>query len=371
MQASTNRDRLLWLAGAAALAVLFTQTLERAHRPGGIDLTTYLEAARAVQRGESPYGLAVPFPYIYPPFLAFALIPLAALPADVALVIWFTASAAAIVWAARATVLIAYPELRPRRLTPFLAALFAVTFTVLQSNLRNGQVNFLVVALAVGALASAAAVPRAVNWALAMVIKVVPGALAPFFVRRREWGVCAAATAAVAALCAVPALTLGAQVMPLTREYVTSFLAGSFAAPAAPPLDFSLGGMLALASGRDGRWLRLLGVALPVLLAFALDLRAGEGRRADACAFTLYLAVIPLASPKSEVHHLAFVLPAAALAFGTAWFRIDRRSPLIPLLGVALGTYAAALGLRAWSGPLWFVSVSALACALGVLMNRR
>jgi alpha-1,2-mannosyltransferase len=370
MPPSTNRDRLLWVAGAAALAVLFDQTLARADRPGGIDLTTYLEAARAVQRGENPYTLPLAFPYIYPPFLAFALIPLAALPGDAALAIWVAASAAAIVWALRSTLLSAYPELGRRPLTPFLAALFAVAFPVLQSNVRNGQVNFLVIALAVGALAAGPAVPRGVCWALAIVVKIVPAALAPFFVRRREWAVCAAAAASLAALCVMPALTMGARVAPMAREYATSFLAGSFGAAADATLDFSLGGMLAWAYGADGPGVRLLGLALPVGLAFAVDLRTTDDRRARACAFALYLTVIPLASPKSEVHHLAFALPGAALAFATAWFRIDRRPSLTLALAVALAAHVLALALPAWRNPLWFVSVSALACALGVLCTR-
>jgi hypothetical protein len=365
----SNRDRLLWLAGATALALLFAQTWTRAHRPGGIDLTTYLEAARAVQRGESPYALPVPFPYIYPPFLAFALIPLAALPADVSLSIWFAASVAAIVWAVRAMLTEASPEHAEK--TPFLAALFVATFPIVQSNLRNGQVNFIVIALAAGAFVARHAAGRAVCWALGIAIKLVPGVLAPFFVRRGEWRVCGLAAAALAALLLLPAATFGAQIIPLTREYVTAFLGGSFGGPStASPLDFSLGGMLALALGTDGWWLRLLGAVLPVAAAFAVDLRTRSGTRADAYAFALYLAIIPLASPKSEVHHLAFALPAAALAFGAVWVRIDRSASLMAWLSVALATYAAALTIRPWSGACWFTSLSALVGGLCLLITR-
>ena len=360
---------MLWLAGAAALVVLFAQTWTRAHRPGGIDLTTYLEAARAVQRGESPYALAVPFPYIYPPFLAVALIPLAAMPADVSLVIWFVASVAAIVWATRAMLVAAYPGLRAGQLTPFLALFFAASFPILQNNLRNAQVNFIVIALTAGAFARHTATGRAVCWAVSIAIKLVPGVLAPFFLRRGEWRVCALSAAALAALLLVPAITLGAQVIPLTREYAASFLGGSFGGAATPPLDFSLGGMLALASRNDGRWVRLLGTLLPVAAAFAADVRARPSVHADAYAFALYLAIIPLASPKSEVHHLAFALPATALAFGALWFRISRSLLLFALLGGTLVAYVAALAIRPWSGVLYFVSLIALACATTLLMN--
>ncbi len=370
MASPPKRDQLLWLLGAAALAVLFAQTWTRAHRPGGIDLTTYLEAARAVQRVENPYALSLAFPYVYPPFFAFALIPLAYVPADLALLIWFTASVGAIVWACHEVLMLAYPELRARSVTPFLATLFAVAYTVFQSNLRNAQVNFIIVALAIAALRARATPARGVDWALATVIKIVPGVLAPYYVCRREWRTCAMAALALIALCLAPAVTLGAQVVSLHREYATTFLAGSFAG-AGQELDFSLGGMLALAVGAEGRWVRLLGVALPVAIAFVADCRAGRTARVNAFAFALYLAVIPLASPKSEVHHLAFALPAAALAFGAVWFELERRQPLPALLVMTLTTYLAALLVQAWTGPLLFVSLCALTGGLCALMTRK
>jgi hypothetical protein len=386
---SSRRDRLLWVAGgAAALAVLFVQTWTRAHRPGGIDLTTYLEAARAIRIGQNPYTLPLPFPYIYPPFVAFALIPLAYIPGDVALFVWFAASVAALWWSTRQVLTLAYPELRARSFTPFLVALFGVTYTVLQSNLRNGQVNPIVIALAVGALtaysAGRPATPKlaktdarerrrdaALCWAAAIAIKIVPATLAPFYVRRGEWRVCGLAFVAFVALCLVPAVTLGAQVVSLNRAYVTAFLAGSFGgAGGGDALDFSLGGVLALISGVDGPWLRAFGAMVPIAGAFAADVRAPQAPRTDAIAFALYLAVIPLASPKSEVHHLAFALPGAALAFAAWRFGLEPpRLPLITVLGITVASYLAALVATAWSGPLFFVSLTGLAGALVLLLR--
>lgn len=370
MASPPKRDRLLWLLGAAALAVLFAQTWTRAHRPGGIDLTTYLEAARALRRGENPYALSLAFPYVYPPLFAFALIPLTYVPADLALLVWFAASVGAIVWACHEVLMLAYPQLRAGRVTPFLATLFAVAYTVFQSNLRNAQVNFVIVALAIAALRARATPARGVYWALATVIKIVPGVLAPYYVCRREWRVCAMAVLALIALSLAPAVTLGAQVASLHREYATTFLAGSFAG-SGQQLDFSLGGMLALAVGADRRWFRLLGVALPVAIALVADCRAGRAARVDAFAFALYLAVIPLASPKSEMHHLAFALPAAALASGAVWFELERRQPLPALLSLTLVAYLAALLVRPWTAPLLFVSLCALAGAMCAIMNRK
>ena len=350
--------------------VLFAQTWTRAHRAGGIDLTTYLAAARAVEQGQSPYSLPLAFPYVYPPFLAFALIPLSHLPDDVALAIWFGLSVAAIVWALRHTLRAAFTELRSASVTPVLAVLIGVSYPIFQSNLRNAQVNFFVVALAVAAVSARSPAGRAIGWAAAVAIKIVPAALAPFFVRRGQWRVCLVAAIVLCAACLLPGVTLGASVVPLTRDYGTSFLGGGFsAAGSAPALDFSLGGLLVRLSGVDGPFMRLLGAALPLLAAFAIDLRSRADSTGDARMLSLYLAMIPLASPKSEVHHAAFALPAAAVVLSAVWFRLDRRPLLMGLLGLAAVAYACALVPSGWSSPLWFAALVALAAATSYVVS--
>jgi hypothetical protein len=400
------------LLGAAASVTLFVQTWSRAHRPGGIDLTTYLEAARAVLRGDSPYALSSPFPYIYPPFLAFALIPLVGLPADLALVAWFIASLSAIVWSTREVLTLAYPELSGRSLTPFIAALFVGMYPVLQSNLRNGQVNPIVVSLAIAGLAARLArarspgnpesprddspegpprapvarrvdrgwedwrVREALCWAAAIAIKIVPAVLAPFYLRRRDWRVCAEAASGVIVLCLIPFVTLGHSVGPLTRDYVVWFLAGSFsAAPAGGSLAFSLGAMLMLVGGPIRPWLRVVAAVLPVAVVFVADRRGRTGPSTDPFAYALYLAVIPLASPKSEVHHLLFAMPLATLAFGAWWWRPASRRPLpTALLGLSAACYLAAivgpLAGSGASGVLFFLSLAALVGAAIGMMTR-
>jgi hypothetical protein len=362
---SPRRDRLLWLLGGAASAVLLAQTWTRAHRAGGIDLTTYLEAAKAVERGGSPYALPVAFPYIYPPFLAFALIPLTHLPRDLVLVVWFAASIGAIVWSLRAVVRAGLPQVRARPLTPFFAVLIAALYPVFQSNLRNGQVNFFVTALAVAALVGSGDARRGVAWGVATAIKVMPAAVAPFFVRRLQWRVGAAAVAALVLVCLVPVLALGAALVPLTMQYGSSFLGSSFrVAWSASSIDFSMGGVLTRTSGVDSEAVRRLATALPLVAVFAVDLFAPRTSSADARLFSMYLAAIPLASPKSEVHHLAFALPAAAIALGAVWFGVDRRRWLLLFLAVSAAAYAAAIASTPWSGLFWFSALVALLCAM-------
>src|SRR5688572_33351204 len=90
------RSRILAAAAVVATIVLGAQTWHKAFRPGGNDLTSYLLSARALWDGQSPYGLDTPFPYIYPLFLAFAIVPLAILPYGAAVIGWFAASVAAL-----------------------------------------------------------------------------------------------------------------------------------------------------------------------------------------------------------------------------------------------------------------------------------
>jgi hypothetical protein len=356
-----KRDQLIWVLGAAASAVLFSQTWVRFHRPGGIDLTTYLAAARAVRAGESPYSLPLPFPYIYPPVVAFAMIPLTLLPSDAVLVSWFAASLVAMVWALRRVLLAAHPALRGSDLTPFFAVLLVAMYPIVQSNLRNAQVNIFVIALAIAALGADHVARRGTSWAGAIAIKILPAGLAPYFVRRGEWGLIALTCIVLGALCIVPAIALGSSVIPITRAYVVSFLGGGFAGAAAA-LDFSLGGMVARFTGIDGRGVRLVCAALPLLIAFAIDTRTRPERQSDARMFALYLAVIPLASPKSEVHHVAFALPAAAAVLADVWFHLSRSLALRFLLAGAAVAYACALAAPpVWSGPLWFAALTMLA----------
>src|SRR2546426_7207150 len=145
------------VAWAAVLcAVLFAQTYVRAQRPNGIDLTSYLLSADVLRHGGSPYLLPTPFPYLYPATLAFLLIPLAFVPARVAVLVWFALNVAAVVWSIRTVVLNARPDIAARSadVALFLAVFFTFFFTIAQSNLRNGQVNFIVFALCVSAALS-------------------------------------------------------------------------------------------------------------------------------------------------------------------------------------------------------------------------
>ena len=354
------------LAWAALLgAVLLWQTLVRAARPDGIDLTSYLLSARALAHGASPYLLATPFPYLYPATLAFLLIPLAMAPSIVALVAWFALNAFAAVWSVRRVALCVRPDLeqRPETVAVLLAVFFTVFFPIVQSNLRNGQVTFIVLALCVGAALG----PRsAFLWSSAIAIKLVPLVLLPYFAFRRRWPWILQAAVSCVVLLLVPAAVAGAKITHIYRQYTDVLFAASFA-PGRDPFDFSLAGAIAAVTATPATpALRISAAA--VVVGWILQTDGRRLRHEHARPLTLYLLGIPLASPKSEIHHLAFLLPAAAMIAAGWWWPSDHRNHLFTIAAIAAAAlYLAATVIPLARGPLY----CAMMISAGVALMKR
>ena len=408
------------VAWAAVLcAVLFAQTYVRAQRPNGIDLTSYLQSADVLRHGGSPYVLPTPFPYLYPATLALLLIPLTFVPATVAVIVWFALSVAAAVWSIRTVVLSARPDLEARSadLALLLAVFFTCFFTVAQSNLRNGQVNFIVLALCVSAgllFSTGAGAPRApqrgcrvgdpamsaravadasrqtarhdtparlprwgprhgrrrslidlpaLSWSMAVAMKIVPFALLPYFMLRRSWRWMLVSVALIAAWCLLPAVVVGTRIVDIYEQYWRVFLATSVA-PRVQPLDFSLAGTIAWITGAPlTPVLEVSGAAVVLGWIIAVD---GRRLRVETVRpLALYLLAIPLVSPQSEVHHLAFMLPAAAIVAGALWWdwgRVGRRQQISAAIAATL--YLAATATPIATGPLFCASLIAFGVAL-------
>ncbi|OLC83704.1 MAG: hypothetical protein AUH72_03760 [Acidobacteria bacterium 13_1_40CM_4_65_8] len=409
------------VAWAAVLcAVLFAQTYVRAQRPNGIDLTSYLLSADVLRHGGSPYVLPTPFPYLYPATLAFLVIPLTFVPATVAVIVWFALSVAAAVWSIRTVVLNARPDLEARSadLALLLAVFFTCFFTVAQSNLRNGQVNFIVLALCVAAALNAdggvddsqrdredAAAPAAMpsgpplgisdssrrgwrgpqrgsrvgvpwgpaagakklagtlSWSLAVAIKLMPLALFPYFMLRRSWRWMIVSVFLIVAWCLLPAVVVGTRIVDIYEQYWRVFLATSVA-PRVQPLDFSLAGTIAWMTGAPlTPVLEVSGAAVVLGWIIAVD---GRRLRVETIRpLALYLLAIPLVSPQSEVHHLAFMLPAAAIVAGALWWdwgRVGRRQQISAAIAATL--YLAATATPIATGPVFCASLIAFGVAL-------
>jgi len=383
--------------GAVLCAVLLAQTYTRAMRPNGNDLTSYLLSADVVFHGGSPYLLPTPFPYVYPPTLAFLLIPLTVVPAVAAMLVWFALNVAAVVWCTRAIVLTVRPGARAAELAPFLALFFTVFFTIAQSNLRNGQVNFIVLALSVftalsscgetGQLFSTgggapppphtdAAAERqtarhgrrrfrpvpALSWSLAIAIKILPLVLVPYFMLRRSWQWTIVSVVLIAAWCLLPAVVVGRRIVDIYEQFGRVLAATSLSRIEA--LDFSLAGTISwITRAPLTPVLEASGAAVVLGWIIAVD---GRRLRVETLRpLALYLLAIPLVSPHSEVHHLAFMLPAAAVVAGALWWdwhSAGRRQQLSAVVAVTL--YLVATATPFFPGPLFFASLIAFGVAL-------
>jgi uncharacterized integral membrane protein len=302
-------------ASAIALALLVlvfaVQTWRKAHRPDGNDLTSYLAASRALLEGTNPYEVATPFPYIYPLFSALMLIPLTAVPYYAAVLLWFALSVAALAWVLAWVARQEKSDGRGRDAVPIAAIVLILLAETVQNNLLNGQVNFVVLAFCIAAIrAGSTALASAGWWGAAIATKILPLGVAPWWVLRGRIGVVIAAVAFAVALALAPAIIAGAPAVDWTASYLHGFVGPSLQAGAsADALQFSLYWLVSRAVP-DVSWLPLAS-ALVVIAAAALADARRRSRADDHLAFAMYLAVIPLASPKSETHHLAFVLPAA------------------------------------------------------------
>jgi alpha-1,2-mannosyltransferase len=302
-------------ASAIALALLVllfaVQTWRKAHRPDGNDLTSYLAASRALVDGTNPYEVATPFPYIYPLFSALVLIPLTVVPYGVAVLLWFALSIAALAWVLVRVARREDPGGRARDAVPIAAVVLILLAEIVQNNLLNGQVNFVVLAFCMAAILAGSTALASAGWlGAAIATKILPLGVAPWWVLRGRILVVAAAVAVAVALALAPALIAGAPALEWSAAYLRGFIGPSLQTGAsADTLQFSLYWLVSHLAP-DVSWLPLACALVVMAGATLVDARR-RSRADDHLAFAMYLAVIPLASPKSETHHLAFVVPAA------------------------------------------------------------
>lgn len=143
------------LAGAAAVFFVL-DVRQRARTDRGpkfhrTDLTVYLAAADALDRGDDPYDATSPrgWRYVYPPLLAVVAQPLARLDVKDAALVVYVASVLSLAFAARAT----SRSLGTRGPLAVGLALLAASPFLVQA-LQRGQVTVVLLALQVGALAA-------------------------------------------------------------------------------------------------------------------------------------------------------------------------------------------------------------------------
>jgi hypothetical protein len=348
--------------------VLLVQTYRKAMRPDGYDFTSYLQSAEALTSGADPYHTPTPFPYIYPLFLAFVLIPLTHVPYSVAVFAWFMLGAASLYWATRIAAREADPSGRSALVTG--ASLFVLLGALdpIQIDLLNGQVNTEVLLLCLLFFVLYEKKRRAVAaacLATAIALKIVPLVLLLFLALRREWQILAGSLAVAAVLCLSPIVLVGGRIWPLYEGYVREFLLGR-ALPTSGEgvIDFTPYGFIGrlLPAVADSSLVRFGTVALVLGVIASFQLRHRDPRL-DFRFLALYLVAIPLLSPMSEVHHLIFVLPAAFLLSAEA-LDPDVRPHATVIVTVAVFWGGLWVGRLDRPGPYYFVALAALVVGL-------
>jgi len=310
-----------WAIGALIVlaifvAVLAAQTWAKATRP--TDLQMYLAASRALWSGADPYAAGDGAPFIYPLFLCVVVWPLWHVPLAAHVWIWFALSIASAVVAISLLSRL-HQDLGRHRLIVASAIVAMFLAEPMQSNLRNGQINFIVIAMCAafawywsrgrGVAASA--------WlAAAISLKITPAIFIVFLVMRRQWSRIAESLAMTALFAiGLPWLVAGSRMWADYRGYLDAFLLDR--ATGAPPIEemrpLSVSTFLHKYIGTVTSYdVPLLGLALVLFVALAIDRGVVRGRSQLAMLVSLYLATIVFAAPMTEAHHAAFLMPGLA-----------------------------------------------------------
>lgn len=181
-----------------------------------IDLEVYRFGVRAWLSGGDIYGslpatnLGIALPFIYPPFAAIALSPMALIPLDPAVVLNFGLSVTAL---AVTIYLVARRLLPGGRLPALLVAGFALPLALWLEPVREtmgfGQINlFLMVLVAVDCLVERPRWPRGLLVGIAAAIKLTPGVFLLYFLVRKDFRAAGVAVLSGAAATAVGFLVL-------------------------------------------------------------------------------------------------------------------------------------------------------------------
>lgn len=317
--------------GLVAFAVLIAQTCRKALREHGNDFTCYLDSGTAALAGTSPYDPNAYFEFLYSPFFALLMAPMTGLPVVVSAALWGTFSAFALVFAVRwiRTRTLGGVHAFDRRDAIALGLLVAIGFRIVHTNFANGQVNLIMVGMAVAFLRSLQRGQErsAGFWlALAVQVKTVPILLAGMLVLRCRWRALAWTAAFGVAMSLLPVLAWGGDTVAIyedwfamidykLRTYTVDM--GAFTTDQEGRREyFTLRGMLATVwPATSPHAIAKYGCMATVLGATLLCdrmLRARHAIHASTAALSLWLLAALLTSPMSEKHHLAMLLPAAA-----------------------------------------------------------
>jgi alpha-1,2-mannosyltransferase len=336
----------------------------------GNDFNVYYFASGEVIEGRDPYArrLGVWVPYLYPPLLAEAMIPLAMLPLPIAAYVWFLISVASLLVAGSMSAHLcrraedfkinsvgkfeshggdAAAELPPLMLG---AGAVMVVLRFALSNFELGQVNNIVVAFGIAHVYLCwrrKAFWSALALAVATSIKLTPALLIIYHLSRGRVRFALGCASLTAILIAASFLPFGSRAPGAFVEFVNRTVRNGQGFDLSDLGNQSLRGALARLDGRpvdsdpdaQGRIARqpveLLTTIISVLL-LGLAIVAARWAGSDIAAAALFFCCMVMLSPLSwKTHFVALILPAAYL------IQVARREVRSPLHRVVLAALLA------------------------------
>lgn len=367
-----RRFELCLLALLFVLAMVFlAQTYHRAQRPMRYDFAGYLEASKALQSGGDPYHTPGRFPFIYPLFLAVVLLPLANVPYEAAVGLWFAISAACAVLVARIVARLGAPASTPTGAASMGLLTLLGFLDPVQIDLLNGQANLEVLLLSLlfverhlaGRKDAAAAFLGA-----AIAVKIVPAIFLLYLAARREGRAIAIAMTVATALSLSPALLVGSAVFGHYATYVREFVLGHAQSAwlTGWRIWFTPYGFVGyLVPSLEGSLIVRYATVAAALGALGALTFVTAARAAQVWLLGLFQIAIPMLLPMSEVHHLVWVMPAAALLSLAALHPAEER----PVVRYAAVLFWALLwiGRLHREGPYYFLALCAVTVGVAAL----
>jgi hypothetical protein len=370
---------LLLLGGAVFVIVAIRKSLDRE-----LDIYVILDASRKMLSGGDIYSTPAPNGayYLYTPLLALLFIPFALLPPPVAGVVWTLACISLLAWSLHEAVRLVsgnvYPELRPfekwlLHLTPVVLCADAIS-----SEVRNAQVNCLILAAAVISLrlirneVSAGAV-----LGLALAAKVFTAPVMLYELLFKRFRLIAAATFAAVIGVIVPAAVVGWQ---RNVDYLTywtrniafhsdlvshrSGFAGNVSVQAVltrlltdiPAFIWNGETYHLKLANIDPSTVGMIGICVPFIALLLLVLYYVLFREQPLLisywgGIALAFAVVPLITPVLERPHFVLLLPAYVYV---SWFWLHERLRSRSFYVLILATWIlSTLTLKLYVGSFW------------------
>ncbi|ANN20116.1 hypothetical protein SD37_33960 [Amycolatopsis orientalis] len=312
MLPATSRGRTSWSLGAFAALAMACAVAWATAGDSHSDLEIYRFGVDTLWKGGDLYGAlplsdaGIPLLFIYPPFAALLLTPLALLPWTGAVVLLFALSLAALGVSFYAITRVLWPS-GDRRKTLLIAAL-AVTPSLFLEPVRQtlgfGQINLLLMGLVAADCLLARGRYRGIGVGLAAAVKLTPMAFLLFFLVRKDFR---GALTAVGTFVAASAVAFAIAPEASARYWFGGFAGASGISGTSFHTNQTLQAVLAR-FGVDSAAAKPLWLVLTVVLLALVAVTMYRSSVVQALLLNATFAL--LISPTSWSHHWVWIAPA-------------------------------------------------------------